>query len=390
MKIRIFFRYLFGRLFVPFAICVSACALIWIMVDLYGNIDDFLEHKTSPLTILRFYFLQLPTMAVQVLPAAMLFSTLWTLLALNRRSELVAFQSGGMAPIWLFSPFFVFALIWIAFLMWDLNWPAPRAAVTSDRLLEQVKGQVAKYNVFVNLPYVDNANNRIWFFQNLDLNQDTGKGVEILQRDANNRDVVKYFGNVAKWTGSFWRLTGVLVIDYNIDGNLKDQKSFEELDLPDINTPPQIVGLVKTDPDELTMRQLSDFIAGSTASHEFLAKYRTEWWYRVIYPFSIIVLMFYGLFQGTINDRRGALGGVMIAIVAFGVFEAFNKIFLAAGWANRLPPFIAAIATELILGGIGLYVLSLKNGWHLQVRDLIARWRTEWSDTPEEQVRPVE
>ena len=44
---KIYFRYLFLRLFVPFAVCLCACTLIWIMADLYGNIDDFLEHKIN-------------------------------------------------------------------------------------------------------------------------------------------------------------------------------------------------------------------------------------------------------------------------------------------------------------------------------------------------------
>src|SRR5277367_5066608 len=129
---KIFFRYLFLRLFVPFAICLCACTLIWIMADLYGNIDDFLEHKINILIILRFYLLQIPNMLVQVLPATLLIATLWTLLSLNRRSELVAFQSGGMAPIWLFSPFFAFAFFWMVILAIDLYGPAPWSQVTRD------------------------------------------------------------------------------------------------------------------------------------------------------------------------------------------------------------------------------------------------------------------
>src|SRR5271170_3813018 len=130
---KIFFRYLFLRLLMPFAVCLCACTLIWIMADLYGNLDDFLEHKINLLVLLRFYALQIPSMLVQVLPAALLFSTLWTLLSLNRRCELVAFQSGGMAPIWLFSPFFVFALIWAAVLAFDLSGPAAQSQVTRER-----------------------------------------------------------------------------------------------------------------------------------------------------------------------------------------------------------------------------------------------------------------
>lgn len=387
---KIFFRYLFGRIFVPFAVCVCACALIWILVDLYGNIDDFLEHKTSPLTILRFYALQVPSMMVQVLPAAMLAATLWTLLSLNRRSELVAFQSGGMAPIWLFSPFFVFALIWIAVLTFDLNWPTATASLTRDRLLAQVKGQVARYNVFVNLPYVDKVNHRIWFFQSLDLNQNTGKGVEILQRDDNRRDLVKYFGNTAKWTGESWRLTGVLVIDYDMDGGLKDQKTLEQLDLPDVTTPPQVIGLVKAEPEQLTVRQLSEFIDTSTNSSDSVAKYRTEWWYRMIYPLSIIVLMFWGLFLGSQTDRRTAMAGVFWAIVILLAYVMIENIFLAAGRFNRLPPFIAVIATELIFGGVGLYLLAVKYGWNWQLMELIRQLKSDWDEGREEPVDKAE
>ena len=281
---KIFFRYLFGRLFVPFAVCICACTLIWIMVDLYGNIDDFLEHKINLFVILRFYALQIPSMLVQVLPASLLIATLWTLLSLNRRSELVAFQAGGMAPIWLFSPFFVFAVIWMIVLAFDLNWPAARAEVTRERLLAQVKGQNAKNNVFINLPYVDKVNYRIWFFQSLDANQNKAKGVEILQRDANGRDLTKYFARTGEWTGEFWRLNGVLQITYGVSGNMQEQKTYEELDLPDVTTPPGQLSLIVSQPEQLTVSQLSEYIRTSTTSPENLAKYRTEWWYRMLFP----------------------------------------------------------------------------------------------------------
>ena len=122
---KIFFRYLFLRLLVPFAVVLCACSLLWILADLYGNLDDFLEHKIRITKILYFYSLQIPSILVQVLPATIMISTLWTLISLNRRSELVAFQSGGLAPIWLFSPFLVFALIWMVILAIDLYGLAP-------------------------------------------------------------------------------------------------------------------------------------------------------------------------------------------------------------------------------------------------------------------------
>jgi lipopolysaccharide export system permease protein len=376
---KIFFRYLFIRLFVPFTICLGACTVIWIMVDLYGNIDDFLGHKVNVSKILSFYALQIPNMLVQVLPAALLFSTLWTLLALNRRSELVAFQSGGMAPIWLFSPFFAFALIWVVILAVDLNFPAAWAEVKRERILAQVKGQDAKSNVFKNLPYLDKANRRIWFFQSLDTNRGTAKGVEILQRDANGHDMVKYFARGAEWTGGLWRLSGVLEIVFGPSGAVQSQKTYEEKDL-DITTPPAQLSLIVSQPDQLSLSQLSQYIATSTSSEDNLAKYRTEWWYRVLYPLSLFVLMLFGLLQGARTDRRKAVAGVFGAIMVLLAYVMVMNVFMAAGRFNRMSPFLAVIITEVIFGAIGLHLLAVNNGWWWQLAETGKRWFAQEDD----------
>jgi lipopolysaccharide export system permease protein len=377
---KIFFRYLFLRLLVPFAVCLCGCTLIWIMADLYGNIDDFLEHQINVMMILRFYSLQIPNMLVQVLPAALLFSTLWTLINLNRRCELVAFYSGGMAPIRLFSPFFLFAFIWMLVLGFDLNWPAAKAEVTRERLLLQVKGQSAKRDVFVNLPYVDRVNRRIWFFQSLDTDRNTAKGVSITQRDAEGRDMFQYIANEGFWNGEFWKLTEVKEFIFASDGSTQSQKIYEQLDLPDITSPPKQLSLIVSQPDQLTVRELSQYISTSTATPEHLAGYRTEWWYRILYPFSLIVLMLFALLHGASPDRRKAIAGIFWVILTLVIYIVVTNLFLAAGRYNRLPPFVAAIATEVIFGAVGLYLLALNNGWWRQLVDIGKIWKTQWDE----------
>jgi lipopolysaccharide export system permease protein len=381
---KIYFRYLFARLFMPFAVCLCACTLIWVMVDIYGNLEDFLDRKgsfgTTLWTILRFYSLQIPSMLVQVLPAAILFSTLWTLLALNRRSELVAFQAGGMAPFWLFSPFVVFGVIWMVVLAIDLNWPAPLSLVTRERLLEQVKGQNARSNVFTNLPYNDRLNRRIWFFQSLDTNQNTAKGLSILERDLDGNDIQQYFAQKGEYTpGGFWRLSGVLLIVYNPVGGVGESKNYEQLDT-DITTPPKEISLVVSQPEQLTVSQLSQYIATSTSTEENLARFRTEWWYRMLDPLSLIVLMFFGLLQGARTDRRDAASGVFKTILLLMFFLVVSNLVRQMGDHDKLPPFVAAIATQAVFGVVGLSLLAWKYGWWWQVLAAGRQWWAERAD----------
>jgi len=372
---KIFFRYLFVRLLVPFLIVFCACALIWIMVDLYGNINDFIEHKTGFKKILYFYALQVPGIVVQVLPASLLFSTLWTLLNLNRRSELVAFLSGGMSPIWLFSPFFLFAAICVLVLGVDLSGPAAYAQVTRERVLLQVKGQDAKSNVFRNLAYVDRVNQRTWFFQSLDTNQNSAKGLAIVQRDADGHDLYQYIANNAKWSNGTWRLSGVKEIIYAPDGSAQDQKIFEEKDL-DITTPPGQMSLIISQPEQLSVPELSSYIATSTSSRAQLAKYRTEWWDRLIHPLGLLALVLYALVLGTRTDRRSNAGvAVGSAIIVLVLYWVFRSIFLTAGVNDRLPPYVAVMATEFIFGAVGLQLLAVNLGWWSSLWEYRQQWR---------------
>jgi lipopolysaccharide export system permease protein len=380
--VKIYFRYLFVRLFMPFAVCLAACTLIWVMIDIYGNLEDFLEHKGSFLStlgiIIRFYSLQIPSMLVLVLPATMLISTMWTLLALNRRSELVAFQAGGMAPVWLFSPFIVFGLIWTVILLFDLNWPAPLSLVTRERLLDQAKGQNAKSNVFTNLPYNDRLNRRIWFFQSLDTNQGTAKGMSVLERNSNGDDLKQYFADQGEYTpGGFWRLTGVLLIQYGPEGNVEKSTNYQQLDAEDLTTPPRQISLVISQPEQLTVAQLSQYINTSTSTPENLAKFRTEWWYRLFYPLSILSLILFGLLQGGRIDRRDAAGGVFKTIMVLIVYMVVLNLVLGLGNHNKLPPFVAACLTQVVFGAVALGVLAGKFGWWWQLLALARGWRVQ-------------
>jgi lipopolysaccharide export system permease protein len=369
---KIYFRYLFFRLLVPFVVCLFAGAVIWIMVDLYGNIYDFIEHKAPFRLVVWFYLLKLPSMLVQFLPATILVASLWTLLSLNRRSELVALQSGGMSPIWLFTPFFLFAAIWAAVLAYDLSGPATLSQVKSDQLLQQVKGQDARSNVFHNLPYVDNANRRVWFFQTLDTGHNKAEDMELLFRDAQGHDMEKYFAHAARWNDGFWKLNGVREIIYGNEDTVKD---FEQLDLPDVTTPPTQLSLIISQAEQLTLPQLSQYIATSTSSQEHLAGFRTEWWYRVLQPFSLFVLLLFALLNGMHTDRRGAARGWAWSIAVLFAYIVCQATLMPFGRFNRMSPFVSVVATEVIFGALGIHLLAVKYGWYWQLGEHWKEWR---------------
>jgi len=351
------------------------------MVDLYGNIYNFVDHKVQLSLILKFYALQLPIMLVLALPATILVSSIWTLLNLNRRSELVAFLSGGMSPMWLFVPFILFTAICAVVLAYDLSGPAVEAQNQRDMILQQVKGQDASGSVFHNTIYVDNANRRTWFFQTLDVGHNKGHGVELLFRDDQKQDLHKYFAREAVWNKEFWKFTGVREIIY---ANDKIQiQDLEQVDLPEVTTPPRQLSLANSQADQMTLSQLSQFIANSTGTQDYLATFRTEWWYRVLQPFSLFILLLYAFLNGMHNSRRGAAQAWAWAIIVLILYMASMAFFTPFGRFNRMPPVLSVLMTQIIFGVIGLHLIAIKYGWYWQVME---SWKKRRGSTKKEAV----
>jgi lipopolysaccharide export system permease protein len=172
-------------------------------------------------------------------------------------------------------------------------------------------------------------------------------------------------------------LSGVLEFVYGPDGSVTAQKTYQEKDL-DITTSPSQLSLIVSQPEQLTVAQLSEYIRTSTSTPEHLAQYRTEWWYRMLYPFSPFVLLLFALLQGTrTTDRRSAVAGVVSAIVVLLFYIMAMSVFMAAGRFKHLPPFIAASAAEVIFGSVGFYLLATQNGWGWQLLEGLKRWRDQ-------------
>ncbi len=144
-------------------------------------------------------------------------------------------------------------------------------------------------------------------------------------------DIKQFFAQKGEYTpGGFWRLTGVLLITYNPVGGVGESKNYQQLDT-DITTPPKQISLVLSQPEQLTVSQLTQYLNTSTSNPENMAKYRTEWWYRMFYPLSVLVLMIFGLMQGGRTDRRDAAAGVFKTIVVLLLYMFFSNLMLQMG-----------------------------------------------------------
>lgn len=366
---KIFFRYLILELLQPFLFCILACSTLWIVVDLFGSLDDFYEFRAPWGLIVSYYAAQFPRLMVDVLPVAMLFASLYTLLTLTRRNELTALQAGGLSSLQLFSPFIVLAVIVSAVLFYDVGWPATKAEARRAEIMQEVRDQRKDTTVRRGLVYIDQKNFRVWYVQKLNLITGEAQGLEILQRDAQGRDIEKFFAHDATYNGEFWQLHEVRKNVHGATGDVVQQLTFSSIDLPDYTISPSNLSFTQSKPSELTLSELGRFLESSRGQNDSrLAPYRAQYHYLYAYPTSVLVLLGFALALGTKQGRGGAAGGVFNAIFILMFYLFIMQFFSAMGRGNRLPAFLSAWACPVIFGLVALGMMGYRFGWFWQLQ----------------------
>ena len=80
MQLRIHDRYLLGQYLKILSISILAFVVIYITVDVFEEIDNFIDHEAKILDIARYYVYSVPFILTYIIPVSLLLGTITRLL----------------------------------------------------------------------------------------------------------------------------------------------------------------------------------------------------------------------------------------------------------------------------------------------------------------------
>src|SRR5947207_1613549 len=101
---RILDRYLLKGFIGPFVYCLVLFSALYIVVDSFNNLDEYLTHQVAPGIILSYYLHLLPTLFIQIVPISTLVSILYILGNLSHHNEIVALKANGVSTFQILAP----------------------------------------------------------------------------------------------------------------------------------------------------------------------------------------------------------------------------------------------------------------------------------------------
>jgi lipopolysaccharide export system permease protein len=86
-------RYLLRNFFLMFALVLPGLIGIYLLVEVFERLDDFIEENAPMFSALAYFFLSIPKIFYELTPLAVLLAGLLSIMLLSRHMELLAMRS---------------------------------------------------------------------------------------------------------------------------------------------------------------------------------------------------------------------------------------------------------------------------------------------------------
>ena len=349
-------RYVFSEFWKIFTMTALGFPLLIIIIDLTDNLDKYLNRQLPRDQIALSYLYFIPDSMFLVMPAAVLFATVFSIGALTRHAEITAAKASGISFYRLTLPIYLGA-IFAAGAALALGELVPITNARRADLLEEKKFQPGsdRYNFAF-------AAERGRVYKISSLNAEKGKleGIEI-ERKGKGADYPTYVltANEGDWNAKRgWALTkgAIHIIPSDTLGDVTF--SFDSLqDQAMREAPTELIATQKA-PTEMGYRALSRYIAALERSGGDANELRVERALKIAIPITCIIIALFGAPLATSTQRGGAAYGIGISLATTVIFLMLIQLTKAVGGKGLIPPEVAAWVPNAVFALIGTVMLA--------------------------------
>lgn len=365
---RILDRYILKSILVTFAGTVFTFAFLFILIDLFSNLQDFIEKSVGLNVIVQYYISFLPSIIVQTSTMACLISVLFTYSSLNAHNEIIAIRASGMNFWQITRPALVFA-IFVSALVFLVNEKfVPQSSMVNqqirDNQIKIVPSQKGQGKPLIHNLTFYGFKNRLFFIDTFDPNTNELTGITIIRQDHNQKLVEKIVALKAKWTGIAWKFFDCQITSYNstLPNDPPSGIHMSTEKLMDIKETPKDFLRQRMDISSMNLRQLHGYIKRFSGSGALktLNNLRVDMHERITFPLRNFIIVLIGLpFALMSVGKRRAMTFTSIAI-ALGLgflYYVSDAVGLALAKGGALLPWEGAWLTPILFTLIALFII---------------------------------
>lgn len=353
---RILDRYVLRSWIVIFTLTALGFPVVSIMINMTDNLERLIARGLRIPEIIVSYFYALPENVFLVMPAAVLFATVFTVGNLGRYSELTAAKAGGWSFYRLTLPIFIAATLTsgLAFVIGEL------APESTSRQLELQKAKLtkprtARYN------FVFRADQGwVYTIRSLDVQnrmlrqlvfERQGKGPDYPNL-AVSADSATYVDSLHTWR--LWSGTSRRMFERGMQVSLR----FHSARIKALSQEPVDLLAEPKAPEEMRYAELTRYIEALQRSGNDTSKIEVDRALKIALPATCLVIALFGAPLAVSSPRQGTAIGIAISLGTTVLFLSLIQLSKAVGVTGIVNPVAAAWAPNVLFLGAALWLMS--------------------------------
>ena len=350
-------RYVFIEFWKIFVSTALGFPLLVIVIDLTDNLSKYLSRNLPRQNIILSYVYWLPDSMFMVMPAAVLFATVFSIGGFTRHSEITAAKASGISFYRLITPILLAAVVACG-LDLALGEVVPITNQKRADLLEEKSAavtQTTRYNFAFAGEY-----GRVYKIGSLNTNTGTMDQAQI-ERKGSGADYPTYVltARTARYDAKRgWTLGG---------GNLEVVPdttptsfavTFDSLRDRRLTERPVEMMAKPRSPEEMRYKELTRFIRAQERSGSDANLMRVERALKIAIPATCIIIALFGAPLATSTQRGGTAYGIGVSLATTVIFLMMIQLTKAIGGKGLIPPDLAAWVPGMLFGVIGLVLMA--------------------------------
>ncbi len=354
-------KYLLRQFLVPLFYCLLSFSMVFVIIDLFEHLSDFIEAKTSVFQVVRYYVFILPSLCVFIAPISLLLGTLYCLWQLTKHNELTAMRTSGISFLRLATPLLFVGLCFSVMTSilqesvapWSTYW-------ASQFIVRQKRGNDLTMRYAMDLPFKNERDNRVWVIRKFDLDMYTMKGIKVIQQRPDGSDLETIMAEDGKYYDGCWWFFNITVQKHDIDnkpvGPVRSELIREMTGWTE--TPRNFINEVK-DTLFLSSKELLAFLkTHKNLSAKTHARIAVDMHSRLAMPWTCLIVTLFGVPYGVHTGRKGAFMGVIAALLTFFSFYLLMTFCQWLGKNQVVQPWLSAWMANIIFLLVGLRLME--------------------------------
>ena len=362
----IFERYLARQIYSAFGFILFALVALFLFFDTLSELGSVKGQYTLPLALLH-VLLKAPSRISEIIPIACLIGSIYVFAMLASQSEFTILRIAGLDIRRGLTTLAKISLPLVVLTLVMSEWLGPY----TEKLSEQIRMKA------LGSSYGSQFKTGVWVKDRL-RDEDGGgpirpgvRYINVGKIDHDNEiqnirmyefdDVYRLLSIRSAVSGRFDQ-DGTWILDDVTETRFKESKSADPLNpvysaqtfshpIVSLNSEvtPQILSVLLVSPEKMSIFSLGRFISHLRDNKQDVQRHSIAFWKKVIYPFTIFVMLALALPFAYLKVRAGGVGIKVFGGIMLGMsFQLFNSLFSNVGLLGAWPALLTALTPPLL------------------------------------------